>query len=182
MTYFSGIVDPDNHIRLGGYPGAFREVLGVRMEEFCPLPADGTVQLSDGSTGRVWSERGRATTATVEARFVDGPAASGPAVTRNDFGKGTAWYVATRLDADAWERLLGSALTQAGVAAVVPGAPPGLEAVRRRGEEGSWLFLLNHGTADAVVEAAGHELLTGQAVEDRVTVAAGGVAVVRERP
>ena len=37
VTYFSGIVDEDDHVRLGGYPGAFRELLGVRAEEFAPL-------------------------------------------------------------------------------------------------------------------------------------------------
>ena len=37
VTYFSGIVDEHDHIRLGGYPGAFRELLGVRTDEFLPL-------------------------------------------------------------------------------------------------------------------------------------------------
>ena len=42
VTYFSGIVDEHDHIRLGGYPGAFRDLLGVRVEEFFPLlPASG---------------------------------------------------------------------------------------------------------------------------------------------
>ena len=36
-TWFSGIVDANDHIILGGYPGAFREVLGIRVEEFNPL-------------------------------------------------------------------------------------------------------------------------------------------------
>ena len=30
VTYFSGIVDENDHVRPGGYPGAFRDVLGVR--------------------------------------------------------------------------------------------------------------------------------------------------------
>ncbi len=38
VGYFSGIVDPDVQVRLGGYPGAFEDVLGVRVEEFHPLP------------------------------------------------------------------------------------------------------------------------------------------------
>src|SRR5690606_41279736 len=37
VTYFSGIVDENDHVRLGGYPGAFRDLLGVRTEEFAPL-------------------------------------------------------------------------------------------------------------------------------------------------
>ena len=37
IGYFSGIVDVDDHIRLGGYPGAFADLLGLRVEEFSPL-------------------------------------------------------------------------------------------------------------------------------------------------
>ena len=56
VTYFSGIVDEHDHIRLGGYPGAFRELLGVRAEEFFPLLAGEQVTLDDGSTADVWTE------------------------------------------------------------------------------------------------------------------------------
>ena len=48
VTYFSGIVDENDHIRLGGYPGAFRELLGVRVEEFSPLREGEQVHLDDG--------------------------------------------------------------------------------------------------------------------------------------
>ena len=37
ITFFSGIVDENEHIYLGGYPGAFRDLLGVRTEEFYAL-------------------------------------------------------------------------------------------------------------------------------------------------
>ena len=39
ITYSSGIVDEHEQVRPGGYPGAFRELLGVRTEEFFPLRA-----------------------------------------------------------------------------------------------------------------------------------------------
>ncbi len=49
VTYWSGIVDEDDHIRLGGYPGAFRDLLGVRVEEFLPLRQGESVSLDDGT-------------------------------------------------------------------------------------------------------------------------------------
>ena len=55
-NFFSGIVDPNDAVRLGGYPGAFRQLLGVRVEEFYPLLEHQTVTLADGGTGRVWTE------------------------------------------------------------------------------------------------------------------------------
>jgi beta-galactosidase len=165
---YSGVVDELDHIRLGGYPGAFTELLGVRVEEYCPLPENGSVRLSDGSTGHAWSERGQVTDALPVAGYLDGPAAGGPAITR----RGPAWYVGTRLDDAALDRLLGRVLAP---------APPGatVERVRRRHPDGrSYLFLLNHGPVDVDVAAHGTDLLTGVAFPGRL--AAGRVAVVEE--
>ena len=39
LSYFSGIVDEHDHVRLGGYPAPFREVLGLVVEEFTVRPA-----------------------------------------------------------------------------------------------------------------------------------------------
>ena len=52
-----------DHVRLGGYPGAFRDLLGVRVEEFFPARSTGeAVALSEGS-GRLWTEDVTATSA-----------------------------------------------------------------------------------------------------------------------
>ena len=48
VTYFSGIVDEHDHVRLGGYPGAFRELLGVRTDGV-PAPARGRDGAGGGS-------------------------------------------------------------------------------------------------------------------------------------
>lgn len=56
MSFFSGIVDGNDRIHLGGYPPPFRELLGLHVEEFWPLPAGGSVELSPTGTGTRWSE------------------------------------------------------------------------------------------------------------------------------
>ena len=183
VQYFSGVVDARHQVRTGGYPGAFREVLGIRGEEFRPLAAGDEVELSDGSSGTVWSEALRAEGAQVVASYTTGALAGEPAVTRHSFGAGTGWYVSTRLDDRAYAALIARVLAEAGAAPEVPGLPGGVEAVRRRAEDGrGWLFLLNHTAADQlVVPVAGVELLTGEPVPaGGLRVAAGGVAVVRE--
>ena len=72
-------------------------------------------------------------------------------------------------------------LDDAGVVPAVPGAPAGLEAVRRHGDDGrSWLFVLNHTAAGVQVPVSGLELLSGRRVAGQLGIAPGGVAVVRE--
>ena len=173
---YSGVVDECDRVRPGGYPGAFRDLLGVRIEEFYPMPAGGSVKLSGGSVGHAWRELGRATGAEVLESYVDGPVAGSPAVTRN----GRAWYVGTRLDDDSLDQLVAQVLAAAGVAALVADRPPGLEAVRRRHPDGTaYLFLVNHADAPATVAATGTDLLTGADSAGEVTVPPGGVVVLR---
>ncbi|WP_432905128.1 beta-galactosidase [Micromonospora matsumotoense] len=179
VTYFSGIVDEHDHIRLGGYPGAFRELLGVRTEEFFPLLAGEQVTLDDGSTADVWTEWLHPAGAQVVASYQDGPLPGVPALTRHRVGDGTAWYLATRLDEAATDALVGRLLTEAGVRPPVA-APPGVEVVRRRADDRSWLFVVNHTDAEATLDATGTDLLTGQPCGGTLRVPAGEVAVVRE--
>ncbi|MFJ6197979.1 beta-galactosidase [Micromonospora sp. NPDC092111] len=182
VTYLSGVADPHARVRPGGYPGAFRDVLGIRVEEFHPLAADEQVLLSDGGTGRIWSETVHLTGAEASCAYVGGVLDGRPAVTRHRYGAGTAWYLSTRPDDDTYRRLVTEAARAAGVHPVCPDAPPGVEAVRRQGPEASWLFLLNHTDRPQRVPVTGVELLTGTVVATAVTVPAGGVAVVREDP
>lgn len=63
---------------------------------------------------------------------------------------------------------------------VVPGAPAGLDVVRRRGDQGSFLVAVNHSDEARELVATGHDLVTDTAVVGSLTVPGGGVAAVRE--
>ena len=68
ISFFSGIVDPSDRIRLGGYPAPWRDLLGLRVEEFAPLPEGAAVLLDhagpgdrgpaggERAAGRVWQD------------------------------------------------------------------------------------------------------------------------------
>ncbi len=179
MTFFSGISDLEDHVRLGGYPGAFAERLGVRVEEFFPLRRGETVALTRGGTGSQWSEDVVVPTAEVLDRYADGPLAGRPAITRQGVGEGSAWYLSTLPDDETLDALFGDVLGAAGVRPAAE-VPRGVEAVRRSGPHGSWLFLLNHTDRPVEVPASGHDLVTDRPVESIVPLLPGGVAVVRE--
>lgn len=178
ISYFSGIVDENDAVRLGGYPGAFRELLGINVEEFHPLPEGGVAALDAGWSGRVWSEHVHLAGAEAVASFSEYPLAAVPALTRRSTGSGSAWYLATFPDAEALDGIVGTLLAESGVGAPVV-ADAGVELTRRRGDDGSsFLFAINHGTTEAAVAATGQELISGVAFTG--VVAAGAVAVIAE--
>jgi beta-galactosidase len=180
VTYLSGIVDEREHIRPGGYPGAFRELLGVRTEEFFPLGADQTVHLDDGSTATVWTELTHLEGATAVASYVDGPVPGAPALTRQAVGDGQAWYVGTRLDTEARSAVVRDACAAAGITATLD-VPPGVEAVRRESDTHSFLFVLNHLDEEVSINVSGHDMMRDTPVVGDTTVGAGAFTVIRER-
>ncbi|NUS78419.1 MAG: beta-galactosidase [Streptomyces sp.] len=184
VGFHSGTVDENCHVRLGGYPGAFRDVLGVRADEPFPLlPGETrklTGQVPPGATATLWSERLQLTGAEAVATYADGPLADLPAVTRHAYGAGTGWYLATSPEPATLASLLERICDEAGVRPVLAAPSPGIEAVRRSGTDADYLFLIDHSGAGAEIPADGVELLTDKPVHGSVTVPAGGVAVVRE--
>ena len=180
VTYFSGIVDESDHVRLGGYPGAFADLLGVRAEEFAPLRAGETITLDDGGRADLWTEVLIAPDAEVIARYADGPLPGTPALTRRPVGNGVAWYIGTRLDEAGTGALADRLLGESGATRPIP-SQPDVEVVRRAHDDGrSYLFVLNRGTEGVTVAARGIDLLSGDQVAGSVEVAAGRAAVVRE--
>ena len=150
VGYQTAVLDERLHVLLGGYLGALREVLGIRVEEFAP-PAEPSISggavpeleiagLAAG-TAVEWGEVVRVDDAEVLSTFVGGMLDGLPAITR----KGTAWYVATA-PADL-ASVVDAVLEGADVDPAVADLPEGVEAVRR----GDRLFLLNWGAAEAQV-------------------------------
>ncbi|MDX3733525.1 beta-galactosidase [Streptomyces caniscabiei] len=183
VGFHSGAVDENCHVRLGGYPGAFREILGVRGDELFPLLPGQTVglagQVPQEATADLWTERLRLTGAEAIATYADGPLADIPAITRHSYGSGTAWYLATHPDPATLAAVLERVRQDAGVRPERE-VPAGVEVVRRRGTDADYLFLIDHAGHGAEIPAEGVELLTGKPVVGSVTVPEGGVAVVRE--
>jgi len=182
ITFYSGIVDEQDRVRLGGYPGAFRELLGVVTEEFAPLPPGRQVVLDSGARASLWTERLRTTTAEAVDRHAGGTLAGVPAVTRNAYGSGQAWYLATALAPADLRDVLRGAIRAAGVVAAGPESDGSVEVVHRSGGGRRYAFVVNHGDKDVEHPVAGRELITGAQVDGLLRVPAGAVRVVREEP
>lgn len=181
VTFYSGIVDEDDRVRPGGYPGVWRDLLGIRIEEFAPVLPGDEVRLESGTRAALWTERLTAVDADVLDRFAGGPAAGLPALTRRSGtgGAGDAWYLATLPDDEGLARIIDQALTGAG-AERIAGARAGVDVVRRIGPDRSYRFIINHGSQDALLNARGVDLVTGETAGGTIRVPAGAVRVIRE--
>ncbi len=164
VTYFSAVVDTADRIQLGGYPAPWREMLGLAVEEFAPMPAGTTDRLTGvlaaaTSSARRWEERIQLRGAEALLSLASGPLEGGAAVTVHDHGLGAAYYMATSPDPATTAEVLAHAASRAGVSPAAR-VPSGVEVVQR----GDHLFLINHAEDMRQVdigEAEREDLLSG---------------------
>jgi len=105
-----------------------------------------------------------------------------PVLTKNAFGKGFGYYVAAQSNDEFYRMYLGEICREAGIEPIMD-APDGTEVTRRVNDNGTFVFLLNHGEKAQVVAMpfAGTDLLSGKSYEqgDALTLAAKDVAIVK---
>lgn len=163
-TYFSGIVD-EHDLVIGAYPGELKELLGIWVEEQDALPEGEQNAFVYG--GEKYSAdilcdlphlEGAEGLSFYEKDFYQGM----PAVTRNRYGKGNAYYVATRSIPEFYQHFMADVLREAEVDAILD-TPHNVEATVRENGKGRTLFLLNHNTfgVEVVLEQECEDLLSG---------------------
>ena len=185
MSFFSGIVDENEHIRLGGYPAPFREMLGLVVEEYAPYceTQSNTICTTDNKQFNcsLWSDIVHLETAQAIATIEQDYYAGSPAITRNKFGKGTAYYVGTVPDGNGMDWLLEQVCETANIKPVAQNAPKGVELLHRMNGSSSWLFMLNHSreTVKIPLEKNGRDLLTDSQVNGWISLEPTGVAIIQ---
>lgn len=153
-TYLTGYVDENDLCFLDGFPGPLRKLLGVWAEELDTLPNHRTQQIVaapgnelelDGTySARHYFEMIHAEGARVLAAYGSDFYAGQPAVTVNAFGKGKAYYIASRND-ERFNRDFMDALVRnlKLTRAVDAELPPGVTATFRTDGKRRWTFLMN---------------------------------------
>ena len=185
ISFFSGIVDENEHIRLGGYPAPFCEMLGLVVEEFAPYSEkqSNTFRTTDGKQFQCmfWGDVIHAKNAKAIATFENDYYAGNPAVTQNTFGKGNAFYVGTVPDESGMEWLMEQVCRAANIKPVASNIPANVEILNRTNGKSSWLFVLNQSGENVTIpiEERGFDLLTGMDVNGSVTLEPTGVAVIQ---
>lgn len=178
-TCYTGRVDRNDLCFLGGFPGPLRETLGVWCEEIDGLydyEKNGIVMGGREYTCSTLCDLIHAETATVLGTYAADFYAGQPCVTRNDFGGGAAYYIATRADADCLDAFYREVFDRAGVKPLVANLPVGAQVARR----GNTLFAMNFSDRPVTVALPeGVDALTGEKVGGETEIGVNGVKIVR---
>lgn len=176
----TGYKDEAGHCRMMPFPGLAANLCGIRVEEFTLISGDrapSSVRMADGPgetfEAPVFNEAlsVQADTAEVVATYVAGRYAGQPAMTRNRFGAGEAWYCGAAFSDGAVEAIL----DRLGVRSPADDwleLPREVEyGVRVAADGGEWTMLLNYSgeSARIVVRGSAVDVLSG----DRLTGEAG---------
>jgi len=189
-TYFTGVIDEFVGVFLGGYLGPLKDLLGVKVEEYNPLPPGGknTMKMTEAIEGfrksygcSIWCDVAHTTSAKTLAAFVDGYYAGSPSFTENQFGDGKAYYVATKPDRDFMRDFLSKVAGKQGIKVSL--LPKGVELVTRSRRSENYNFYLNHGQTEKQVtlpEGKYEDLIVGTVHQDTLNLAKYGVSILRK--
>lgn len=161
LTTFSGIVDENDHVTTKGYPGAFREMAGIWVEEIDGLLPEmkNTIKAFDGKDYKcqVLCDIINVETAEILATYGDDFYENSPVVTVNKYGNGEVYYVGTLPD-EAFMDALAKRII--GTSAL----PEAVEISKRFGEQAVYTFCINYTKEPQtlIFDKEQTDLLTGQ--------------------
>jgi len=193
-TYWTGIVDENDLCFLGGWPGGgLRKVLGVWDEETDTLEPDGrnqVVMAKGNSLGMAGSFEARDYFALIHAEGAQVLATYGsdfyagrPALTVNPYGKGKAYYMASRNGDDFLSAFYGKLADDLKLLRALPvDLPGGVTAQLRTDGENKFVFVMNFNNAPVTVplgKGSYQNLVTGQTVKGKLEMQPYGVEVLK---
>ena len=180
-TFFSGIVDDNDRVVLGGYPGELRRVTGVWVEEIdCLFPdMHNTIEIPDTLPELAGSHQVgllcdliHGETAEVVGTYATDFYAGRPALTRNKFGHGWAWYLASDPRQEFVNRLVRYICNEKGIAPILE-TPAGIEVTQREKNGQTFTFVLNHNGDELEVDLGAEvyfDLLTGKELSGKIAL------------
>ncbi|MGM8138613.1 beta-galactosidase [Enterococcus italicus] len=173
-TFMSGIVDQSDNVHLGGYPGPFRKLAGIWVEEIDALAPsqENTIQLNDGTQGKstLLADIIHLETAESLGEYTSNFYQGQPVATKNTYGKGQVYYVGTQLDADSLATILDQAVD---VDTLSTCLATKLEVTKRHSDSSEYTFVMNftHTAEDLPAQFVGQlDILTGQEVNAETKV------------
>ncbi|UCF39366.1 MAG: beta-galactosidase [Acidobacteriota bacterium] len=191
MSFKSGFTNEYNTVRWTKAPGPLREAAGFYYQEFSsltqqlPLKGD-PFGVGEDNQVSVWAEFLIPETAEVVASYDHPFFGQFPAITRNQFGKGTLTYQGTYLSNPLQKAVLKDLLKSASLTGPDQDLPPAVRVKHATSNDGKTVhFYLNYSSESQTVtysNSSGSDLLSGQAVAQgsNVTIAPWDLLIIFE--
>jgi len=185
-TYFSGIVD-ETDLAFEGYPGPLAKVLGIWVEEIDALyeGEHNSIEMSDGSgsykcdhLADLLHTEGAETLATYGSDFYKGM----PVLTKNQFGKGNAYYIASDPEMRFLDTFYGKLIAEYDLGSEW-NTPARVEVTQRHKDGQALTFVLNHNGEDISIDLGKSHytnLLNDETLTGSLTLGAYDVCILRE--
>ena len=184
MSFFSGIVDENDQIRLGGYPAPFREMLGLWIEEFAPYRSNdhNFITTKDLKTFQTtfWNDVIHLEKAQSLANFDYDYFKGSPAITKNTYGMGNAYYLGTQLEPEGMSWFLDQVCQSAGIQPLINKIVIGLEVIHRETPTKIFQFFLNHSDKPVQLKLAisGIDLLSNTKANGQISIAPSDFVII----
>lgn len=191
-TFLSGIADENDLVTLGGYPGQLRELVGIWAEEIDALEPSIKNEIVFEQThlnleGRYQCStlfdlihpEGAEVLATYGHDFYQGM----PVLTKNKYGQGSAYYVASSPDQAFINDFVKTLATENELTALLE-SDQGVEVASREKGDQQYLFVLNHNDHQAKFypkDKVYQDLLSGQEFQGEATIAGHDVLILVEK-
>lgn len=149
-TYMTGYVDENDRCIYGAYPGPLKDVLGIWVEEVDAMYPEekNRIKLREGNEEYECGflcDLLHVQGAKVIAEYIYDFYSGRPAVTVNNYGKGKAFYIGTKIEEDYINNLVMEICEKEELASIFE-FKGDLEIASRKNQKGEFIFVINHGT------------------------------------
>lgn len=161
LTNRCGVKDEHNNCIMSPLPTVHEKLVGAYVEEYDPIGYGSVdVRFADGEVlkAKQWCDILKTETAEPVA-YYDGEYFKGKcAVTKNNVGKGTAFYIGTVGEKKLYKKIVKEALKLSG-ADFISGIPDGIEITTRESKDKKARFIFNNTDKEKTFELFGEKLL-----------------------
>ncbi|GFP75692.1 beta-galactosidase [Clostridium fungisolvens] len=191
-TFFSGIVNENDLVTLGGYPGELRKVLGIWVEEIDALfphmknsikVVNKAINLSNeyscGMLCDILHLEGAEAIALYGSDFYK----DSPVLTENKFGKGKAYYIASDPEELFIKDFIGHVCNEKNISSSFENIE-GVEITERVKHDRKYIFILNHNEYSVELKLnknAYVDLLTGDKKCESVTINSKDLLILEDK-
>ncbi len=190
-TYMSGYVDENDRCVFGAYPGTLKDVFGIWVEETDALYPNetNTVKINfelfskNQYSSNFLCDLIHCNTAEVIGEYTKDFYSGRPAITKNNFGEGSAYYLATKFEDMFLSELVIDICNACNIKPTLT-TSQNIEVTTRKNESGEYIFVINHSNTTETCDLESNtyiDILTNKPFTGLVELDAYNVLILKQQ-